>query len=374
MRTLRVAQRLGIIRFAQVPLTSILSVCILAGSALRADPVVGDLLQRFDRIEAWAQDKTFIWKASMDVRIDFAKPVHRRGVYPFSIVRQPGQVFVRTRLLWEGDASQRNDYGLDLFYSGNTAMQFEKRAPSETEEVRYPSTVYVWECPGECWRYVNMFYIPLLDAPAFAFLAGANPLKMYDCSWRIHKVDDRTITLICSQPRQLRETCLLVFDKRSGNLLKYEGYESGYSKPIITWEVSGYIKVGQGIEIPRRVSVIIYSDDPDQPEAASKIRKCKFEFVSYKRSEQMDFSIPKGKYLEDYRLISDKLSVYETRPFDKAVLYQWEGALPDKQQLRLMALKQGKLAPEPSRFRFAWWLVAPGVLLVVRSPSSTTGV
>lgn len=243
-----------------------------------------------------------------------------------------------------------------LLYEDNKALYYRDIDESKS----FPAMA--WKCPQPCTHYMHPA-VSLIRPSFFNFLAGTNPLKGFGGVWRLVSENSEEVFLECVKPPSLYSHLRAYFSKKYGGaLIRMEQFDGDrpLDIPHISWEVKRFKKVGD-----RWIPVEVYTIIRVGIKNPISVTEYKWKLEKIDTTSQTDLNIPKGKEVNDYRLVSSLFTnELMWKHMNDGVSYNWQGSLPSEAELRRMAFEQGKLPPSPRGERASWVLLIPAFILL----------
>jgi len=322
-----------------------------------------------EQMDSWASRRTFVWEASITYTLtEKSKSEVYRAQTILNIARFGATIQV------SGDGFGLSPTG----FKRNGLLKFSQKGYIlDASDYGISNLAAVWPIEGDILTSINHCdYGGYVFPPARLFVgyfAGSNPLNWLNVGWEVVRTDADT-WLLKTRPSsgQDRKNPFLYPEVLARLTLsrKHRGaplsLQLEYGGLKITYKTNKFTSIS-GFWIPQEVQ---YTEISGNKESWVARLEVSLQLIRVVETPKIMLQLPSRTQVNDFRLAGKRFTYLECIQVTnqrRHVTYFWNGYLPDAAELRRLALAQGKLAPEPSRFRFAWWLVVPGVLLVFAS-------
>lgn len=313
-----------------------------------------------EQLHKWGAHKTFIWQVSTQYRIDENGRANvYRGITSLVIARSGDSVSIT------GDAFDLPPIGMR---KGGLRLVSGRGWVLDASE-GYSAVAAVWPVPGDVLSSINSCrYEAFVFPPGeffYGYFAATNPLAWLDTEWEVVNTDAKQWVLKARLPKPLSAVLYPEVNARLTLSRPHAG-----SPAVLELDYGGIKKVYrttkfmqlQGYWLPSEVRYTA-STHSGWMHQESILR-----LVEVRDTESVKIDVPIRTQVNDFRLAGPRLNYQECITVmneQKNVTYFWEGRLPDIVELKRLAFEQGKLPPAHQAVRFSWWLIVPGVLLIV---------
>jgi hypothetical protein len=320
------------------------------------------LRSRFEKVHGWGSQKTFLWEVSTQYKVDEDGRVSvYKAVTTLCIARLPGRTYVT------GDA-----FGLSPIGLRRDALKLlsEKGWVLDASE-GLSRVVVVWPLLGDILSSVNSCrYEAFVFPPGgffYGYFAATNPLTWLDVEWQVSRSDGRWLIL---RPRHVNSVSAVLYPEVNARLTlsRLHGnapakLEMDYGGIKSVYETTKFMNI-EGIWVPAeaKYKAIAHS--------RRMYHESTFRLLAVSDTRDATVNVPFGAQVNDFRLGAARLNYQEcisAMANRKNVTYFWDGKLPDPKELKHLALMQGKLPPTERVVRFSWWLIVPGIALIIWS-------
>jgi hypothetical protein len=345
------------------------------------------LSEQFNRYEAWANNKRFVW--DVEVSIEFQMNQKAYENLQRTVRAQGGQVSDRSH-------TYKTSFQISAARKGNQLVITGKGTNGSTDT---PFLIYMDQDYYLVGAY-PLYAMPVGTKPetikeAYVFAADRNLL--YDCLfpqpllfWEPGYEFFYGLLINVSPLRFYKDRPKFT---RQGDLIRFEGDGSLMRRRIsLTADLNGrvYKLICRSPDQPAGYSKnLTYSLSNRQVDDVRVFGRISFEKVEKSPEQQRrvnivfqlraieplserdaDIQLPLGTLVSDFRTISENWDVEDYSRFfsrgsewAQVIRYSWQGHLPDMVQLQQLAYQQGNLVPpEVSRRRYSLWLFVPAAL------------
>lgn len=357
----------------------------------KCQDIPNELVEYHKKVDHWASSKTFRWTSQVIdklYKVTFsnsrqkgdrsqAKSSPRISRYNIhsDIIRNGDQTLLKGSLPIFSNSSQteRSIEGnrtriYTVFYDKDRALFHDYADSSDQAGVDSPTPsslppAIAWKCPDSCLNYAHPKEV-LIRPEKFVFLSCKNPLNVLGCQWKRLSENSEQVVFECfDAPGNPSSRARATFSKKhSGAVMRFEIF-SGVKEtkiPSVLWETRQFRRDGK-YWIPAEVYTIIRVGIKNP----ISVTEYKWKLEKIDTTSQTDLNIPKGKEVNDYRLVSSLFTnELMWKHMNDGVSYNWQGSLPSEAELRRMALEQGKFPPSPRGARASWVLLIPAFILL----------